>query len=38
MGKLTMRQLIFDLCGGLKEGRQLKGCGPRWQLDARFES
>jgi NADH-quinone oxidoreductase subunit F len=28
MGKLTMRQLIFDLCGGLKDGRVLKGVIP----------
>jgi NADH-quinone oxidoreductase subunit F len=28
MGKLTMRQLIYDLCGGLQEGRQLKGVIP----------
>ncbi|HUK81441.1 MAG TPA: NADH-quinone oxidoreductase subunit NuoF [Verrucomicrobiae bacterium] len=28
MGKLTMRQLIFDVCGGLKDGRQLKGAIP----------
>ena len=28
MGKLTMRQLIFDVCGGLKDGRQLKGVIP----------
>jgi NADH-quinone oxidoreductase subunit F len=28
MGKLTMRQLIYDLCGGLKDGRQLKGVIP----------
>ena len=28
MGKLTMRQLIEDLCGGLKEGRKLKGVIP----------
>ena len=28
MGKLTMRQLIYDLCGGLREGRQLKGVVP----------
>ena len=28
MGKLTMRQLIYDLCGGLKEGRTLKGVVP----------
>src|ERR1017187_1086833 len=28
MGKLTMRQLIDDLCGGLKPGRNLKGVIP----------
>lgn len=28
MGKLTMRQLIYDICGGLKDGRQLKGVIP----------
>ena len=28
MGKLTLRQLIYDLCGGLKDGRQLKGVIP----------
>jgi len=28
MGKLTMRQLIYDLCGGLKDGRTLKGIVP----------
>ena len=28
MGKLTLRQLIFDLCGGLKDGRTLKGVIP----------
>jgi NADH-quinone oxidoreductase subunit F len=28
MGKLTMRQLIYDLCGGLKDGRTLKGVVP----------
>lgn len=28
MGKLTMRQLIFDVCGGLKDGRQIKGVIP----------
>jgi NADH-quinone oxidoreductase subunit F len=28
MGKLTMRQLIYDLCGGLKDGRSLKGVIP----------
>jgi NADH-quinone oxidoreductase subunit F len=28
MGKLTLRQLIYDLCGGLKNGRQLKGVIP----------
>jgi len=28
MGKLTLRQLIFDVCGGLNEGRQLKGVIP----------
>jgi NADH-quinone oxidoreductase subunit F len=28
MGKLTLRQLIFDLCGGLKDGRKLKGVIP----------
>ena len=28
MGKLTMRQLIFDVCGGLKDGRTLKGVIP----------
>jgi NADH-quinone oxidoreductase subunit F len=28
MGKLTMRQLIFDLCGGLQDGRTLKGVIP----------
>jgi NADH-quinone oxidoreductase subunit F len=28
MGKLTMRQLLFDVCGGLKEGRTLKGVIP----------
>jgi NADH-quinone oxidoreductase subunit F len=28
MGKLTMRQLIFDVCGGLRDGRQLKGVIP----------
>ncbi len=28
MGKLTLRQLIFDVCGGLKDGRTLKGVIP----------
>jgi len=28
MGKLTMRQLIFDICGGMKDGRTLKGVIP----------
>ncbi len=28
MGKLTMRQLIYDVCGGLKEGKELKGVIP----------
>ncbi|MBI2506512.1 MAG: NADH-quinone oxidoreductase subunit NuoF [Candidatus Latescibacteria bacterium] len=28
MGKLTLRQLIFDICGGLREGRTLKGVIP----------
>ncbi|HUI07225.1 MAG TPA: NADH-quinone oxidoreductase subunit NuoF, partial [Verrucomicrobiae bacterium] len=28
MGKLTLRQLIYDLCGGLKDGRTLKGVIP----------
>jgi len=28
MGKLTMRQLLYDLCGGLKDGKQLKGVVP----------
>jgi NADH-quinone oxidoreductase subunit F len=28
MGKLTMRQLIFDVCGGLKDGKKLKGVVP----------
>ncbi len=28
MGKLTMRQLIFEVCGGLKDGRTLKGVIP----------
>ena len=28
MGKLTLRQLIFDVCGGLPEGRALKGVIP----------
>jgi NADH-quinone oxidoreductase subunit F len=28
MGKLTLRQLIYDVCGGLKDGRQLKGVIP----------
>jgi NADH-quinone oxidoreductase subunit F len=28
MGKLTMRQLIFDICGGLKDGHTLKGVIP----------
>jgi NADH-quinone oxidoreductase subunit F len=28
MGKLTMRQLIYGLCGGLKDGRSLKGVIP----------
>jgi NADH-quinone oxidoreductase subunit F len=28
MGKLTMRQLIYDLCGGLKDGHTLKGVVP----------
>jgi NADH-quinone oxidoreductase subunit F len=28
MGKLTLRQLIFDLSGGLKDGRRLKGVIP----------
>ncbi|NQU10260.1 NADH-quinone oxidoreductase subunit NuoF [bacterium] len=28
MGKLTMRQLVFDLCGGLRDGRQLRGVIP----------
>ena len=28
MGKLTMRQLIFDVCGGLQDGRTLKGVIP----------
>ncbi len=28
MGKLTMRQLIYDVCGGLQDGRQLKGVIP----------
>jgi len=28
MGKLTMRQLIFDVCGGLKDGHTLKGVIP----------
>ncbi len=28
MGKLTLRQLIFDICGGMKEGRTLKGVIP----------
>jgi NADH-quinone oxidoreductase subunit F len=27
-GKLTLRQLIFDVCGGLYEGRTLKGVIP----------
>jgi NADH-quinone oxidoreductase subunit F len=27
-GKLTLRQLIFDVCGGLPEGRTLKGVIP----------
>jgi NADH-quinone oxidoreductase subunit F len=27
-GKLTLRQLIFDVCGGLFEGRKLKGVIP----------
>jgi NADH-quinone oxidoreductase subunit F len=27
-GKLTLRQLIFDVCGGLHEGRTLKGVIP----------
>jgi len=28
MGKLTMRQLIEDVCGGLKDGKKLKGVIP----------
>lgn len=28
MGKLTMRQLIFDVCGGLTDGKTLKGVIP----------
>jgi NADH-quinone oxidoreductase F subunit len=28
MGKLTMRQLIYDVCGGLKDGKTLKGVIP----------
>ena len=28
MGKLTMRQLIFDVCGGLTAGKTLKGVIP----------
>ena len=28
MGKLTMRQLIFDVCGGLRDGHTLKGVIP----------
>jgi NADH-quinone oxidoreductase subunit F len=28
MGKLTMRQLIFDVCGGLRDGKTLKGVIP----------
>jgi NADH-quinone oxidoreductase subunit F len=28
MGKLTLRQVIYDLCGGLLEGRILKGVVP----------
>jgi NADH-quinone oxidoreductase subunit F len=28
MGKLTLRELIFDVCGGLPEGRTLKGVIP----------
>jgi NADH-quinone oxidoreductase subunit F len=28
MGKLTMRQLIYDVCGGLLEGHTLKGVIP----------
>jgi NADH-quinone oxidoreductase subunit F len=28
MGKVTMRQLLFDICGGLAEGRTLKGVIP----------
>ena len=28
MGKLTMRQLIEDLCGGVKDGRKIKGVIP----------
>ena len=28
MGKLTMRQLIYDVCGGLTDGKTLKGVIP----------
>lgn len=28
MGKLTLRQLIYDVCGGLLDGRQLRGVIP----------
>lgn len=28
MGKLTMRQLIEDVCGGLRDGRKIKGVIP----------
>ncbi len=28
MGKLTLKQLIFDVCGGLHDGRTLKGVIP----------
>ncbi len=28
MGKLTLKQLIFDLCGGLTDGRTIKGVIP----------
>ncbi|MBM3280082.1 MAG: NADH-quinone oxidoreductase subunit NuoF [Candidatus Handelsmanbacteria bacterium] len=28
MGKLTLRQLLFEVCGGLREGRTLKGVIP----------
>ncbi len=28
MGKLTLKQLIYDVCGGLPEGRTLKGVIP----------